>query len=59
VPRGCHNLDSSLLRIVMIGEILCAPEDVLYTLASVFQDLGMLSEEELQPEVPPPLRRVK
>ena len=43
----CDNPDSSLLRIVLIGEIIRAYEDTLYTIAEIFQTLGLL---ELAPE---------
>jgi hypothetical protein len=43
----CDNPDSSLLRIVLIGEIIRADEATLYTMAEIFQTLGLL---ELSPE---------
>ena len=43
----CDNPDSSLLRIVLIGEIIRADEVTLYTMAEIFQTLGLL---ELSPE---------
>ena len=51
----CDNLDSSLLRIVLIGEIIRADEATLYTMAEIFQTLGLLelSEEDEVPEVKP------
>jgi hypothetical protein len=45
----CDNPDSSLLRIVLIGEIIRADEATLYTMAEIFQTLGLLelsSEDE-------------
>jgi hypothetical protein len=38
----CDNPDSSLLRIVLIGEIIRADEATLYTMAEIFQTLGLL-----------------
>ena len=43
----CDHPDSSLLRIVLIGEIIRADEATLYTMAEIFQTLGLL---ELSPE---------
>jgi hypothetical protein len=43
----CDNPDSSLLRIVLIGEIIRADEATLYTMAEIFQTLGLV---ELSPE---------
>jgi hypothetical protein len=45
----CDNPDSSLLRIVLIGEIIRADEATLYTMAEIFQTLGLLelSEDEV------------
>jgi len=43
----CDNPDSSLLRVVLIGEIIRADEATLYTMAEIFQTLGLL---ELSPE---------
>ena len=49
----CDNLDSSLLRIVLIGEIIRADEAMLYTIAEIFQTLGLLelSQEDDVTEV--------
>jgi hypothetical protein len=47
----CDNPDSSLLRIVLIGEIIRADEATLYTMAEIFQTLGLL---ELSPEAEVP-----
>jgi hypothetical protein len=46
----CDNPDSSLLRIVLIGEIIRADEVTLYTMAEIFQTLGLveLSQEDDQ-----------
>jgi hypothetical protein len=51
----CDNPDSSLLRIVLIGEIIRADEATLYTMAEIFQTLGLLelSQEDEVPEVKP------
>jgi hypothetical protein len=38
----CDNPNSSLLRIVLIGEIIRADEATLYTMAEIFQTLGLL-----------------
>ena len=44
----CDHPDSSLLRVVLIGEILRADDSMLYTLADVCETIGLmqLSEEE-------------
>lgn len=49
----CDNPDSSLLRVVLIGEILCADEVTLSTMAEIFQALGLLtlSQEDEASEV--------
>jgi hypothetical protein len=49
----CDNPDSSLLRIVLIGEIIRADEATLCTMAEIFQTLGLLelSQEDEVPEV--------
>ena len=47
----CDNPDSSLLRIVLIGEIIRADDVTLYTMAEIFQTLGIL-ELSLEDEVP-------
>ena len=51
----CDNPDSSLLRIVLIGEIIRADEATLYTMAEIFQTLGLLelSQEDDVAEVKP------
>ncbi|MBM3223780.1 MAG: hypothetical protein FJZ47_08280 [Candidatus Tectomicrobia bacterium] len=38
----CDHPDSSLLRIVLIGEMIRADEETLYTMAEVLQSLGLL-----------------
>jgi len=43
----CDNPDISLLRVVLIGEIIRADEATLYTMAEIFQTMGLL---ELSPE---------
>ena len=49
----CDNPDSALLRVVLIGEIIRADEATLYTMAEIFQALGLLelSQEDEVPEV--------
>jgi hypothetical protein len=44
----CDHPDTSLLRVVLIGEIIRADEDTLYTLAEVCEalDLMQLSEDD-------------
>ena len=45
----CDNPDSSLLRVVLIGEIIRADEATLSTMAEIFQALGLftpLQEDE-------------
>ena len=44
----CDHPDSSLLRVVLIGEILRADDRMLYTLAEVCETIGLmqLSDEE-------------
>ena len=51
MERTCTNCDhpnSSLLRVVLIGEIVRADEATLYALAEIFQTFGLLdtSDEE-------------
>jgi hypothetical protein len=47
----CDHPDSSLLRIVLIGEIIRADDDTLYTIAEVFEALGLLqlADEDIPP----------
>jgi hypothetical protein len=49
----CDNPDSSLLRVVLIGEIIRADEATLSTMAEIFQALGLLplSQEDEAAEV--------
>ncbi|MGE3539106.1 MAG: hypothetical protein AB7N91_16965 [Candidatus Tectimicrobiota bacterium] len=52
----CDQPDSSLLRIVLIGEIIRADDTTLYTMAEVLQSLGLLElpeDEELGESEPP------
>ena len=67
----CDQPDTSLLRIVLIGEIIRADEDTLYTLAGVCEALGLmqLSDDDDDDDFSPPaaapkrsqskLRRIK
>jgi hypothetical protein len=47
----CDHPDSSLLRLVLIGEIIRADDDTLYAMAEVFEALGLL---QLTDEDTPP-----
>jgi hypothetical protein len=49
----CDNPDSSLLRVVLIGEIVRADEATLSIMAEIFQALGLLalSQEDEASEV--------
>ncbi len=49
----CDHPDSSLLRIVLIGEIIRADDATLYTIAEILQSLGVLelSDEDNVPAV--------
>jgi hypothetical protein len=38
----CDHPDSSLLRVVLIGEIIRADDDTLYAIAEIFEALGVL-----------------
>jgi hypothetical protein len=53
-PR-CDQPDTSLLRLVLIGEILCAEEPRLMWLADIMQQSGLwhLAEEPTAPHRPP------
>jgi hypothetical protein len=68
----CDQPDTSLLRIVLIGEIIRAEEDILYTLAGVCEALGLIQlsddgddDDDFSPPVETPkrsqgkLRRIK
>lgn len=50
--NNCESPDSSLLRVVLIGEIVRAAESDLYVLAEVFHELGLLERGEDDP-LPP------
>jgi len=47
----CDHPDSSLLRVVLIGAIVCADDDTLYAIAEVLEALGVL---QLADEDTPP-----
>jgi hypothetical protein len=51
----CDQLDTSLLRLVLIGDILCATEDRLVLLADVMCQCGLLqlSDKAEEPEAVP------
>jgi hypothetical protein len=53
----CDQPDLSLLRLVLIGEILCVDETQLVLLADVMQQSGLLQLSE-EPATPP-VRRQK
>lgn len=57
----CDHPDSSLLRVVLIGEILRADDSMLYTLAEVCETIGLLqlSEDEQEPSPGDVRQRVK
>lgn len=64
----CDSPDSSLLRVVLIGEIIRADDQMLYTLVDICEALGLLELTEIDedPEVEktakqskPNLRRIK
>ncbi len=46
----CDHPDSSLLRVVLIGEIIRVEEETLFTMAEVLQSLGLLELPE-EPEL--------
>lgn len=52
----CDHPDISLLRIVLIGEIVCADDDTLYALAGICEALGLIQFSE-EPDPPPPKTR--
>jgi hypothetical protein len=52
----CEQPDLSLLRLVLIGEILRADETWLVLLAELFQTCGLLTHTE-EPEVTPGQRQ--
>jgi hypothetical protein len=53
-PCDCDQPDTSLLRVVLIGEIVRAEEDVLYTLAEICETLGILQLVDADEGTPPP-----
>lgn len=57
----CDHPDSSLLRVVLIGEILRADDRMLYTLAEVCETIGLmqLSEDEQEPSSREIRQRIK
>jgi hypothetical protein len=64
----CEQPDISLLRVVLIGEIVCADQATLYTLAGVCEALGLIQFSDEEEDCEPPktrkrmrgkLRRVK
>jgi hypothetical protein len=61
----CDNPDASLLRVVMIGEIIRADETDLYDMAEVLDTLGFmhLSDSDVepppQPTTPPTRKKAK
>jgi hypothetical protein len=57
--NNCENPDSSLLRVILIGEIIRAEEADLYILAELFNELGLLelSENDNTPSDDPPSKR--
>lgn len=48
----CDHPDSSLLRIVLIGEIVRADDDTLYALAEACEGLGLLQLADEDDSVP-------
>ncbi len=56
---NCEHPNSSLLRVVLIGEIIRADEADLYAIADVFDELGLLDlpDEDEPPSNEPPTRR--
>jgi hypothetical protein len=56
-PCDCDHPDVSLLRVVLIGEIVSADEETLYTLAEFCEAIGLLQlvDEDDRPPLPPPL----
>lgn len=57
--KNCENPDSSLLRVVLIGEIIRAEEADLYILAELFSELGLLElcEDDDTPSGDQPAKR--
>jgi hypothetical protein len=48
----CDHPDISLLRVVLIGEIIRAEDDTLYALAGICEALGLMQFFE-EPDSPP------
>ncbi len=48
----CDHPDSSLLRVVLIGEILRADDSMLHTLAEVCETIGMMQLSEDEQDLP-------
>ena len=57
----CDHPDSSLLRVVLIGEILRADDSMLYTLAEICETIGLMqpSEDEQAPSPGEIRQRIK
>lgn len=58
----CDQPETSLLRIVLIGEIVRAEEDILYTLAGVCEALGLMQlsdDDDDDDGCPPPAETPK
>jgi hypothetical protein len=55
----CDAPDTSLLRVVLIGEIIRAEEATLYTLAGVCEALGLMQLSEEGDDFPPPVEARK
>ena len=58
----CDQPETSLLRIVLIGEIIRAEEDILYTLAGVCEALGLMQlsdDDDDDGDCPPPAETPK
>ena len=57
--KHCESPDSSLLRVVLIGEIIRAEEADLYILAELFNELGLLElgEDDDTPSDDHPTKR--
>jgi hypothetical protein len=55
----CDAPDISLLRVVLIGEIIRAEEATLYILAGVCEALGLMQLSEEDDDFPPPVETRK
>jgi hypothetical protein len=55
----CDAPDTSLLRVVLIGEIIRAEEATLYTLVEVCEALGLMQLSEDDNDCPPPVETPK